>query len=150
VPNEKEGLTTTKVVMTVPDGFTVRMFEPAEGWDRETETTGSGEDERVSKVTWTHTGDGSPEGGLFLLTAGSDGPAAYTFQVEQSYSDGSVVNWAGAEDSDEPAPIVEVVDSLGGSDDSSSTLSIIALVVGGIGVVLGGLALARAGGRKLA
>jgi uncharacterized protein YcnI len=151
VPNEKEGLTTTKVVMTVPDGFTVRMFDPAEGWERETEVTGSGEDEHVSKVTWTSTGEGSAEGGLFHFTAGSDGPATYTFQVEQSYSDGSVVNWAGPEDSDEPAPTVAVVDSLGGGgDDSTSALTIVALVLGALGLVLGGIALARTTGRTLA
>ena len=44
------------------------------------------------------------------------------------------MDWTGSESSDTPAPTIEAVSSFGGS---SSTLSIIALIVGGIGVVLG-------------
>lgn len=151
VPNEKEDATTTKVVLTVPDGFGIRMFQPAEGWERTDEVTGSGEDERIGKVTWTATGDGNADGGLFLFTAGADSTGSYSFEVEQSYSDGTVVDWSGPEDADEPAPVVEVTDSLGDAGgDSSSTLAIVALVVGAIGIVLGGIALARSSGRKLA
>src|SRR5262245_23343284 len=58
VPNEKESATTTKVVMTVPEGFNVGLFAETPGWKRELQTTGSGEDERVEKVTWTATGSG--------------------------------------------------------------------------------------------
>ena len=38
----------------------------------------------------------------------------YTFRVEQTYSDGSIVNWAGSESSAAPAPTIEAADSLGG------------------------------------
>jgi hypothetical protein len=58
------------------------------------------------------------------------------------------VNWSGSESSDTPAPTVEAQSSLGGG--GSSTLAIVALVVGVVGVVLGGLALALRGGRELA
>ena len=151
VPGEKEDATTTKVVLTVPDGFGIRMFEPAEGWERQVETTGTGEDEHIAKVTWTASGDAGADGGLFLFTAGADDTGSYSFEVEQSYSDGSVVDWAGPEDSDEPAPVVEVTDLPGDdSGGSSSTLALAALIVGIVGVVLGGIALARGSGRKLA
>jgi hypothetical protein len=47
---------------------------------------------------------------------------------------------------DTPAPRIEAKSSLGGG--GSSTLAIIALVVGGIGVLLGGVALATRGGSR--
>jgi uncharacterized protein YcnI len=150
VPNEKDDASTNKVVMTVPEGFTVRLFDPVEGWDREVSTTGTGEEQRVDKVTWTATDEGTDVGVLFHFTAGGDSTATYTFEVEQGYSDGSVVNWAGPEDSDEPAPTVQVVDSLGDDGESSSTLSIVALVLGAVGIVLGGIALLRGSGRSVA
>jgi uncharacterized protein YcnI len=147
VPNEKENAKTTKVVLNVPDGFGIRMFDPSPGWEREDTVTGSGEDATITKVTWTSRTGGSADGGLFHFTAGGDS-ATYTFQVEQSYSDGSVVDWAGPEDSDEPAPTVEVKSSLGG--DSSSTLEIIALAVAVVALVVGGIALLRGTGRAVA
>ena len=149
VPNEKEDATTTKVVLTVPEGFNIGLIADVDGWERELETTGSGEDERVAKVTWTSTGEGTSEGVLVEFTGRSD-PGSYTFQVEQSYSDGSVVDWAGPPDADEPAPVVQMEESFGGGGSSNSTLAIVALVVGAIALVVGGLALARAGGRQLA
>jgi hypothetical protein len=84
VPTEKEDAITTKVVLTVPDGFSI----------------------------------------------------------------GSVVEWSGPESSDTSAPTVEAVDSFGGGG-SSNTLAIIAIVVGAVGIVLGGVALARGSGRDL-
>ena len=91
---------------------------------------------------------------VFQFLGDIESAATYTFQVEQTYSDGSVADWAGDEGSDEPAPTLEAVDSLGagssGDGDSDSTLAIAALIVGGLGAVLGGLALARGSGRKLA
>ena len=72
VPNEKEDATTTKVVLTVPEGFNIGLIADVDGWERELATTGAGEDERVSKVTWTSTGEGTAEGVL------SSSPAAAT------------------------------------------------------------------------
>jgi uncharacterized protein YcnI len=150
VPNEKEHATTNKVVLTVPEGFNIGLVADVEDWEREAETSGSGEDERVSKVTWTATGEGTSEGLLIEFTGRSD-PGSYTFQVEQGYSDGSVVDWAGAPDSDEPAPVVEMQESFGSGDGGgSSTLAVVALVVGVIALVVGGIALARGSGRQLA
>jgi hypothetical protein len=66
--------------------------------------------------------------------------------VRQTYSDGSVVDWAGPESSDTPAPRIEAKSSLGGS--GSLTLAIIALVVAGVAVVVSGLSLAMRGGTR--
>ncbi len=72
----------------------------------------------------------------------------YTFHVQQTYPHGQVVNWADPETGENPAPAIKVVSSVGGS---SSTLAIVALVLGGVGVLAGSVALAsRGGGRQLA
>ena len=82
----------------------------------------------IQKVTWTggHTPTG--EDSLFQFLAGGSSAKTYTFQVEQTYSDGSIVDWNGSESSDTPAPTIEVKNSLGGG--GTSTLTVIALVVG--------------------
>jgi len=90
----------------------------------------------------------SPRIGRIRSRRGCDGfqflaqPASaktYTFGVEQTYSDGSIVNWAGSESSPAPAPTIEAVSSLGGG--GVSVLTIIALVVGVLGLLAGGFAL---------
>jgi uncharacterized protein YcnI len=148
VPTEKEGTTTTKIVLTVPAGFSIDSFVPSPGWKRQLKQTGSGEDAVVQSVTWSGGHVPTEDDSLFQFLAEAQSDKTYTFAVEQTYSDGSVVNWSGSESSDTPAPTVEAKSSLGGG--GSSTLAIIALVVGVIGVVLGGLALAMKGGRQLA
>jgi uncharacterized protein YcnI len=159
VPTEKEDATTVKVVLTVPDGFSIDSFVPAAGWKREVQSTGSGEDTVIQSVTWTAVKGTEPgaygvpaeEDAFFQFLAEADKARTYTFQVEQTYSDGEVVDWSGDESSDTPAPTVEAVSSLGGgAGGSSDTLAIVALVVGGIGVLLGAVALFRGGGRELA
>ncbi len=66
------------------------------------------------------------------LTGGSKD---YVFEVRQTYSDGTVVDWNGPESSDTPSPVVQGVSSLGGGSDT--LLVIVALVIGGLGLVLG-------------
>ena len=100
-----------------------------------------------------------------------------TFKTVQTYSDGKVVRWIGAPDSDQPAPTIDVTakggvlqDVAGGEagpgplpaasstkaatpaatrtvvekKSSSSTLAVIALIVGLLGLVAGGAGLAAA------
>ena len=97
-----------------------------------------------------------------------------TFKALQTYSDGEVVRWIGDPGSDKPAPTVAVTDAMdehgaaasgasGGtatteqtstpatpaatatsSDDDSNTLTIVALIVGALGLLTGGAALASA------
>jgi uncharacterized protein YcnI len=147
VPTEKSGVTTTKVVLTVPNGFGIDSFVPTAGWRRLVQQTGSGESAVITKVTWTggHTPTG--EVSLFQFLAQPASSKTYTFQVEQTYSDGSIVNWSGPESSEDPAPQIEAKSSLGGGG-GSSTLAIVALVVGGVGVILGGIALFALGGKR--
>ena len=81
----------------------------------------------------------------FLAIAGASG--TYTFAVRQTYSDGSVVDWAGPESSDAPAPVVKAVSSLGGG---TSTLAIVALALAAIALIVALVGLVARGGRTLA
>jgi uncharacterized protein YcnI len=146
VPTEKEGLTTKKIELTLPSGFGIDSFVSETGWKRRLQQTGSGENAVIQKITWTGGNVPTGEDAVFQFLASPDSSKTYTFQVGQTYSDGSVVNWSGPESSDTPAPRIEAKSSLGGG--GSSTLSIIALVVGGAGVALGALALATRGGTR--
>jgi uncharacterized protein YcnI len=149
VPTEKEGESTTQVVLTVPEGFSIDSFVPAPDWKRAVQSTGSGEDSVIQKVTWTGGNVPTGEDALFQFLGEPSKTGSYTFHVQQTYSDGSVVDWAGPESSDSPAPTIEAKSSLGGGG-GTSILAIIALVVGAVGVVLGGVALASRSGRQLA
>jgi uncharacterized protein YcnI len=147
VPTEKENLTTTKIVLTVPSGFSIDSFVPSPGWQRTAQTTGTGDSEVVQSVTWT--GGSTPTGddSLFQFLGEPAKAGTFAFHVQQTYSDGSIVDWSGPESSDAPAATIEAKSSLGGGGD---TLAIVALVVGAIGVVLGAIALLARSGRQLA
>jgi uncharacterized protein YcnI len=150
VPTEKSGLTTSTIVMTVPSGFGIDSFvPPPAGWQMHLQQTGSGDSAVVTKVTWT--GGRTPTGqdSLFQFLAQPASAKTYTFGVEQTYSDGSIVNWAGSESSEAPAPTIEAESSLGGG--GVSVLTIVALVVGVLGLLAGGYALTSGSkGRTLA
>jgi uncharacterized protein YcnI len=148
VPTEKEDATTTKVVLTVPPGFSIDSFVPSPGWNRSVQQTGSGEEAVVQAVTWSDGSTPTGEDSLFQFLGAPATSGTYTFTVQQTYSDGSIVNWSGPESSDTPAATIEAKSSLGGS--SSDTLAIVALIVGAVGVVLGIVALVARGGRQLA
>jgi uncharacterized protein YcnI len=148
VPTEKENASTTRVELTPPSGFSIDSFVPSPGWKRVVQQTGSGEDAVITKVTWSGGRVPTGEDAAFSFVGQPSSAKTYTFGVRQSYSDGSVVDWSGAESSDAPAPTLEARSSLGGG--SSDTLAIVALVVGAIGIVLGGVALLAGGSRSLA
>jgi len=139
VPTEKEGATTTKIVLTVPQGFSIDSFAPSPGWHRVVKSTGSGEEAVVQQVTWTGGSVPTGEDSLFQFLAQPSGSKTYTFTVKQTYSDGTVVDWNGSESSESPAPTIEAKSSLGGG--GTSTLTIVALALGAVGVVLGAVAL---------
>jgi uncharacterized protein YcnI len=147
VPTEKDNLTTSRIVMTVPDGFGIDSFvPPPPGWHQVIQQTGSGNNAVITKVTWTGGKTPTGEDSLFQFLAQPASSKTYTFQVQQTYSDGSIVNWAGPESSDAPAPTIEAKSSLGGG--GTSTLTIIALIVGLLGLGAGGFALVSASSGK--
>jgi uncharacterized protein YcnI len=145
VPTEKNPpLTTTKIVLTVPKGFSIDSFVPSPGWKRVLQQTGSGDSAVIQKVTWTGGNIPSEEDSLFQFLGQPAKNGTYTFQVEQTYSDGSIVNWADPETGADPAPSIQAKSSLGGG--GTPLLSIIALVVGALGVLVAALALLSGGG----
>jgi uncharacterized protein YcnI len=147
VPTEKENVTTTKIVLTVPAGFSIDSFVPSPGWHRVLAQTGSGESAVIQKVTWSGGDVPTEDDSLFQFLAEPSSSGKYTFQVQQTYSDGSIVNWSGSESSDAPAPTIEAKASLGGGGTPVTT--IIAIVLGALGVILAVAALlARGGGKR--
>ncbi len=145
VPTEKENATTTKIELTPPGGFAIDSFVPSPGWSRNVQSTRSGESTEIHKVTWSGGNVPSEEDALFQFLASSDSAKTYSFKVRQTYSDGTVVDWAGPESSDTPAPQVELKSSLGGG---SSTLAIIAIAVGAVALAVALLGLLSGGGRR--
>jgi uncharacterized protein YcnI len=148
VPTEKTGLTTSKVVMTVPSGFGIDSFvPPPPGWQMSQRTAGTSDSAVVTRVTWTGGKTPTGEDSLFEFLAQPSSTGTYAFHVRQTYSDGSIVDWSGPESSAAPAPTIDVQDSLGGGG-GTPVLSIVALIVGLLGLVAGGFALASRGGAE--
>ena len=144
VPNEKENASTTEIQLTIPSGFDLERVAPVQGWTATVsgQKMTNGELAGGDSVTWK--GKLSGEGLAVLPFTGvpkNDGE--YAFTVRQTYSDGSVVEWSGSEDSDTPAARVQAASETasGGGSDSGKTIAIIALVVGALGLAVGGAGL---------
>lgn len=152
VPTERSAASTTRVVLTLPSGFAIDSFVPSPGWRRVVQQSGSGDNAVVEKVTWTGGHVPTGEDSLFQFLAQPARAGTYTFTVQQTYSDGSAVDWSGPESADAPAPRIDVVSSVGGGD--TPVLSIVAVILGALALAAAGLALASGrsggGGRPLA
>jgi uncharacterized protein YcnI len=147
VPTEKEGATTTEIRLTPPAGFAIDSFFPTPGWKRNVQQSGSGEDTTITQVTWTGGSVPTEEDAAFSFLASTSKSGSYSFSVRQTYSDGTVVDWSGPESSDTPSPAIRSVSSLGGG--GTSTLAIVALVVGAVALAVAAGALLVRGGRSL-
>jgi uncharacterized protein YcnI len=122
----------------------------------------------VKAVTWTATGAGIAVENFqeFRVSVGLPADAdSLSFPTTQTYSDGSTVDWvqvspAGGPEADDPVPVLTLTNaeangattpttaapSSNNSDsDSAKTIAIIAIVVGGLGLLagIGGLARGR-------
>lgn len=146
VPTEKEGLTTTGVELTPPSGFAIDSFVSSPGWKREVQESGSGEDVEITSVWWTGGSVPHEEDAVFQFVGSDDTTNTQSFKVRQTYSDGSVVDWAGPESSDTPAPQVEFKSSLGGG--SSDTLAIVGIVLGAVALLVAVAGLLTGSGRR--
>lgn len=155
VPTEKE-IATVKVEVKFPTGVTVSRFEPKFGWKYDVTKDGSG---KITSVVWTATGDGfgATEFGEFKMSGKVENDAKdLSWKSYQTYKDGSVVEWVGADGSDKPASVTKVkaaakgADSHGhdtgaaapeaaaGSSESKTTfyLSIAAVVLGALALIV--------------
>jgi uncharacterized protein YcnI len=149
VPTEKENATTTTIEFTPPKGFSIDSFFPSPGWKRSVQSTGSGDAAVVTKVTWSGGKVPTGEDAAFSFLASTTAKGTYTFDVRQTYSDNSIVDWSGPESSDSPAPTIKAVSTLGGGG-GTSTLDIIAIALSAVALILAGAGLLARGGRSLA
>ena len=98
VPTEKEGVTTTKIVLTVPRGSRSTRSCRRPAGSASSSRPAPARTPSIQKVTWTGGAASRPRR---TRSSSSSAQAAstgtYTFQVEQTYSDGSIVNWTGPE-----------------------------------------------------
>jgi uncharacterized protein YcnI len=180
VPNERDTASTVKVDLELPPGFIAASYEPKLGWSvkvtkqkltKPIQTDDGPIDEQVRRITFTgHGKNGRIAPGQFMdfpLSVQIPGKPGdkLTFKALQTYSNGEVVRWIGAPDSDTPAPIVTVTkaaaaaaaagsgapapaaasSSSGGSGGASKGLGVTALILGALGLVAG---LAAFGARR--
>ena len=115
VPTEKE-VPTTEIRVEVPEGFLLSGVQPVPGWEHAFE-----EDRGVVTAVTFSGGQIRPrEFQQFLVQAQApEEPGGYPWRATQTYEDGSVVEWTGAPDSEEPASVVEVVS--GGPEATESS-----------------------------
>ncbi|TVX98208.1 YcnI family protein [Paenibacillus cremeus] len=114
VPTEKD-IPTVKVEVKIPAEVTISRFEPKPDWKYDLTKDASG---KITSVTWTATGNGlsSTEFGNFLMNGKvADNATQISWKAYQTYKDGSVVEWVGAEGSDKPASVTKVNPKAAGS-----------------------------------
>lgn len=108
VPSEKSDVTTTKIKVDIPEDVNITRFEPKPGWTYEIQTDDTG---KITSVTWTTEGEGllATEFGQFNMNGKvGDEATEIIWKAAQTYSDGSVVEWAGAEDAEYPSSVTLV------------------------------------------
>jgi uncharacterized protein YcnI len=114
VPTEKE-VPTTEIRVEVPDGFVLSGVQPVPGWEHAFEEDGG----IVTAVTFSGGEIRPREFQQFLVQAQApEKPGEYPWKAMQTYEDGSVVEWTGPPDAEEPASVIEVVS--GGAEDPVS------------------------------
>jgi uncharacterized protein YcnI len=105
VPEEKgPDVHNTKVLVVVPDGFTVSGCDQKPEWSCATSSASGGR----TLVTWTRTSGSNADARFSFALHTPKQRGEYPFDVNQSYSDGSTVHWDGPPDSDTPAPVLDV------------------------------------------
>ena len=169
VPNERDDSGTVALAVQMPPDhpFTSVRTQPKPGWEIETTTRAVEGDEVVDTITWTAS-DGTEiapgQFDQFWISVGRlpEDVDSVEFPAVQTYASGEEVRWieptpAGGEEPEHPAPALALTapsddasapDNTGGDDSNDgdgTTLAVIALVVGGLGLIAGlaGLVMAR-------
>jgi uncharacterized protein YcnI len=106
VPAELD-VPTTEIRLEVPEGFEVTNVSSPSGWQGNL----SGR-----SIVWSGGEIPPDEVQEFALEARTPADAGeFRWRAFQTYEDGTVVEWKGAEDSEEPAPVVNVTSAGGAS-----------------------------------
>ena len=137
VPTESDDASTTKVSVKMPPGFIFASYEAYSGWKTKivkrklaepVEAFGEQQTEEVDTITWTadSKADGIAPGQFkdFGLSVGvPEGKAGsqLKFPSTQTYSNGEVVRWIGAEDAEKPAPLVTLTAAEGAHGGAAAT-----------------------------
>ncbi|TCP54706.1 uncharacterized protein YcnI [Tumebacillus sp. BK434] len=123
VPVEKE-INTTKVKVEFPAGMKVSTVKPIAGWSYEFEKDPEG----VNKaITWTAPAGGGIKQHEFVefefvgANPKEAGEGTLVFKAYQTYADNTVVEWAGAPDSDNPASVTTLTQAAAGEDHHGGT-----------------------------
>lgn len=117
VPNETQDSDTVEVEVQIPDGFLVEAGEAVPGWRTVVQRRGDG---IITSVTWRGSSIGPGAFAEFALLGRSPAESGtLSFPVTQRYQD-EVVRWDGAEDSDNPAPTLQVAEGAGTGPGASS------------------------------
>ncbi len=147
VPTEKD-VPTTEVRVEVPEGFTISRVKPVPGWEYEFEEEAG----VVSAITWSGGEIGATEFQEFDIQGKTPEEAGeYPWRAFQTYEDGSVVEWVGPEDAEEPASVVTVAEgdhhgaaTQGSNPEEASSAGAITPVAAYSGLGVGALALVAA------
>lgn len=140
VPNESDTAATTRIEVEIPAGLEASRYQPKPGWTMSIADgvlTIEGGPIRPGEFEEFHFQARNPE------QAGS-----LAFAALQTYDDGEVVNWTGGADSDTPASVVEIGAAAPEGEDGNAAsdngpVTIVALALGGLGFVMGAVALFR-------
>jgi uncharacterized protein YcnI len=196
VPNEETSASTTVVAIKLPEGVLSALGAPPAGWTFKATTKKLAKPIKTDDgLVTTETTEVRFSGGKILPSGFQSFPLTLSipdsakagdvlsFPTVQTYSNGKVVRWIGAADSEMPAPTVDItaaggalLDVTGGdagppatlpanlTGDStsaaaapaatvvkkeSSGLAVVALIVGALGLLLGGAALATRRGKEV-
>ena len=171
VPNERDDASTVKLDLQLPSGFAEVSYEAQPGWSvkltraklaKPVQTDDGPVNEEVRRITFTgHGAQGRIGPGQFMdfpLSVQVPGKAGdkLTFKALQTYSNGEVVRWIGAPDSESPAPVLTVTGapatgaaaphaaaaaSADAGGGASKGLAVTALVLGALGLIAGVAAL---------
>jgi len=166
VPNERDDAATVEVAVQMPPDhpLTSVSVQPKPGWEVATTTRSVEGEDVVDTITWTASDGAQIDPGefdQFWVSVGQlpEDVESIDFPALQTYDSGEVVRWIeptepGAEEPEHPAPALALTAAAGnptsgsaddGRDGDGTTLAVIALIVGGLGLVAGlaGLVLAR-------
>lgn len=110
VPSEKADATTVRIDVTLPKGVTSTAIPPASGWKQKEVPSPEG----ATQIMWTATAGHELKPDAHRYFDVQVGPlprkATIAFDVAQTYSDGSVVNWnerqTGTKEPEFPAPVL--------------------------------------------
>lgn len=120
VPSESKDSPTVKVeVRFQTDSVSISRFEPKPGWKYEIVKDADG---TATGVVWTAEGEGlgpTEFTEFYMQGKVADTATAITWKAYQTYADGSVVEWVGADGSDKPASVTKVAPKPAGAATDS-------------------------------